>query len=384
MSAFLSLLFTPPPTTNNSNNSQSRSGSRASGSGAEGMRQCWICFGEEPHDQAIPADWVQPCRCSGTTAWVHQQCLLDWMEVKWRSGHPLTTAIDCPQCHTAYRVKDRFSLPWPVLVAAQGVQRLSDRFLMYSALASVCVSAYGGLFGYGAAVFGAAIGPHALADYLQHHLTVSTVSEAVLKVAVGVPVVGLSVLAAAFPTLSWVFPIIPPIMYANDVIQWERVTPKLVALSLPLVLFGYRLGEHYLPMAVNRLINGANEVVDPVDDPVAEDDIVIQATTDANLLGASNATTTTTTTTSSVILEDERAIRVSVLSTTGTLMLPFVAAVVGWLAAPRRLLPFYRMLVGGAVVVAVKDAVRMVSWYQQVLIRPYRRVLQYQNTTTTN
>lgn len=33
-------------------------------------RYCWVCFATDEDDKM--AAWVQPCKCSGTTKWVHQ------------------------------------------------------------------------------------------------------------------------------------------------------------------------------------------------------------------------------------------------------------------------------------------------------------------------
>lgn len=36
----------------------------------EDGRYCWVCFATDEDDKM--AAWVQPCKCSGTTKWVHQ------------------------------------------------------------------------------------------------------------------------------------------------------------------------------------------------------------------------------------------------------------------------------------------------------------------------
>lgn len=38
----------------------------------EDGRYCWVCFATDEDDKM--AAWVQPCKCSGTTKWVHQVC----------------------------------------------------------------------------------------------------------------------------------------------------------------------------------------------------------------------------------------------------------------------------------------------------------------------
>jgi E3 ubiquitin-protein ligase MARCH5 len=40
-------------------------------------RYCWVCFATDDDD--ILAQWVIPCKCRGTTKWVHQSCLQRWV-----------------------------------------------------------------------------------------------------------------------------------------------------------------------------------------------------------------------------------------------------------------------------------------------------------------
>uniref|UniRef100_A0A2M4BQD1 E3 ubiquitin-protein ligase MARCHF5 n=1 Tax=Anopheles marajoara TaxID=58244 RepID=A0A2M4BQD1_9DIPT len=63
-------------------------------------RYCWVCFASEEDDRAAP--WVKPCNCRGATKWVHQSCLLRWIDEKQR-GNPFKK-INCPQCRTEYIV----------------------------------------------------------------------------------------------------------------------------------------------------------------------------------------------------------------------------------------------------------------------------------------
>ena len=44
-------------------------------------RQCWICFATEAESGPVLA-WVHPCRCRGDTKWVHEVCLLAWIDEK--------------------------------------------------------------------------------------------------------------------------------------------------------------------------------------------------------------------------------------------------------------------------------------------------------------
>ncbi|GIY47870.1 e3 ubiquitin-protein ligase MARCHF5, partial [Caerostris darwini] len=59
---------------------------------------CWVCFGSIEDDKE--AEWVQPCKCRGTTKWVHQSCLQRWIDEKQKGNSSATVA--CPQCNAEY------------------------------------------------------------------------------------------------------------------------------------------------------------------------------------------------------------------------------------------------------------------------------------------
>lgn len=66
--------------------------------GGESERSCWICFATDEDNRL--AAWVQPCKCRGTTKWVHQSCLYRWVDEK-QKGNALRT-VNCQQCQTEY------------------------------------------------------------------------------------------------------------------------------------------------------------------------------------------------------------------------------------------------------------------------------------------
>lgn len=65
---------------------------------AEEERSCWICFATDEDNKL--ATWVQPCKCRGTTKWVHQTCLYRWVDEK-QKGNALRS-VSCQQCQTEY------------------------------------------------------------------------------------------------------------------------------------------------------------------------------------------------------------------------------------------------------------------------------------------
>lgn len=61
-------------------------------------RYCWVCFATDEEDTL--AAWVQPCKCIGTTKWVHQSCLQRWVDEK-QKGNAFKR-VNCPQCRAEY------------------------------------------------------------------------------------------------------------------------------------------------------------------------------------------------------------------------------------------------------------------------------------------
>lgn len=80
------------------NNSTVQTNSNTSNATTDDNRYCWVCFATDEEDEL--AAWVQPCKCSGTTKWVHQNCLQRWVDEK-QKGNSLKR-VNCPQCQTEY------------------------------------------------------------------------------------------------------------------------------------------------------------------------------------------------------------------------------------------------------------------------------------------
>lgn len=64
------------------------------------FRSCWVCFATDEDDRT--AEWVRPCRCRGSTKWVHQACLQRWVDEKQRGNS--TARVACPQCNAEYLI----------------------------------------------------------------------------------------------------------------------------------------------------------------------------------------------------------------------------------------------------------------------------------------
>ncbi|XP_071483348.1 E3 ubiquitin-protein ligase MARCHF5-like [Diadema antillarum] len=93
-------------------------------------RTCWVCFATIEDDHS--AEWVRPCRCRGTTKWVHQMCLQRWIDEKQRGNS--MAKVTCPQCNAEY------SITYPELGPIVFILDAVDRFIF-----KVCPFAAGGI-----------------------------------------------------------------------------------------------------------------------------------------------------------------------------------------------------------------------------------------------
>jgi hypothetical protein len=382
------------------------------------MRQCWICFGEEAEDN-VGADMVRPCRCRGTSGWVHHRCLLDWLQV--RSGAAdlsfasLSSAAllspSCPQCSTPYVIVDRYALPSPLLRAVLGLRRWRDRAMMASLLGGFGLSTYGLAWAYGLGVYGCTMGLQSLRILQATNLANLTTADSVIKTFVGLPMIAVSALAWSFPGLSWVFPMLPPVLFANDVIRWTwPPSPKLTAVLLPFGLYAYSwLWDVTFPWLSRRWLRtfgdsgSANtESSSSLDANNTSPQLVLSAT-NLNQFRIPSITTAANNNDAATnspanngqqaggaeeegdddedegILEDERGLRISLLSITANLALPFFAALAGRLLFSRwhSLHPLHRSILGGLVLLVGQDALHLALWWQRIAIRPFRRILDY-------
>ncbi|KAL5022758.1 hypothetical protein ScPMuIL_001913 [Solemya velum] len=104
---------------------------RSPSSKDDSRRSCWVCFATEEDDRE--ASWVRPCRCRGTTKWVHQNCLQRWIDEKQKGNS--TAKVACPQCNTEYIII------FPKLSKAVYLMDIADRIIY-----KTCPFVAGGIF----------------------------------------------------------------------------------------------------------------------------------------------------------------------------------------------------------------------------------------------
>ncbi|XP_050532548.1 E3 ubiquitin-protein ligase MARCHF5-like isoform X3 [Daktulosphaira vitifoliae] len=64
------------------------------------QKHCWVCFGTDDDEFEGSRDWVSPCKCRGSTRWVHQICVQRWVDEKLKENSSIEA--HCPQCNTKY------------------------------------------------------------------------------------------------------------------------------------------------------------------------------------------------------------------------------------------------------------------------------------------
>ena len=114
--------------------------------GAEDVRQCWVCFGTDEDSPDVNYDaWVKPCSCRGSTRWVHQLCIQQWVEQKQRGQ--LTTPVHCPQCQTAYTIQ--YPRMGPILVGLEYWDKFVHKAAPIGLATVVGMALYWNSFSYG-------------------------------------------------------------------------------------------------------------------------------------------------------------------------------------------------------------------------------------------
>lgn len=103
-----------------------------------------MCFATDEDD--LLAEWVQPCRCRGTTKWVHQACIQRWIDEKQKGN--TAAKVSCPQCNTEYLIF--YPKLGPLVIIMDSVDALISRVCPFVAAGIVVGSIYWTAVTYGA------------------------------------------------------------------------------------------------------------------------------------------------------------------------------------------------------------------------------------------
>ncbi|XP_046360605.1 E3 ubiquitin-protein ligase MARCHF5-like isoform X2 [Haliotis rufescens] len=194
-------------------------------------RSCWVCFATDDDDR--DAAWVRPCRCKGTTKWVHQNCLQRWIDEKQKGNS--TAKVACPQCNTEYMII------FPKLGPIVYIMDIADKIIY-----KMCPFVAGGIFI--GSVYWTAVtyGAVTVMQVLGHKE-------------------GLNVMERADPLFLLIgLPTIPVMLILGKMVRWEDYVLRLWRKhSAKLPLLNYLFPDEY-----SRLTRVPAETV-PLSDPIS-------------------------------------------------------------------------------------------------------------------
>ncbi|XP_041369060.1 E3 ubiquitin-protein ligase MARCHF5-like [Gigantopelta aegis] len=197
----------------------------------DNRQSCWVCFATEEDDRE--ASWVRPCRCRGTTQWVHQNCLQRWIDEKQKGNS--TAKVACPQCNTEYMII------FPKLGPVVYMMDIADKIIY-----KMCPFVAGGIFV--GSVYWTAVtyGAVTVMQVLGHKE-------------------GLNVMERADPLFLLIgLPTIPVMLILGKMVRWEDYVLKLWrkhSAKLPLL-------NYLFPDECSRLSRIPAETV-PLSDPIS-------------------------------------------------------------------------------------------------------------------
>jgi len=206
-------------------------------------KMCWVCFASEEDDPH--AMWTHPCRCSGTTKWVHQACIQRWVDEKQKGN--LSAQVCCPQCNVAYRIM--YPSRGLMVVTLDSLEKLTQRIspIMFGGL---CVgSLYWSCITFGAVTLMQTVGQEK----------------------------GQVIIERADPLFLIVsLPLVPVGLVLSRMIRWEepvlktlrRVVPKVPILRNLLPAFNYVPDANRPNLTQHGGAGGPHSTIPPITNPV--------------------------------------------------------------------------------------------------------------------
>lgn len=196
-------------------------------------KQCWVCFGCEQDDPS--ASWVHPCRCRGTTKWVHQACIQRWVDEKQKGNTNVN--VECPQCGTAYVI--RFPRPTFIVSILDSGDMLIQRMCPIIT-GGVCV----GSICWTMVTFGAVT----LMQTVGHDRS-------------------LVIMERADPLLLLVvLPLVPVGLIIGQMIRWEETVLKFLRMTVPKTPVVRSLMPSFAYQPERR---GISSTIPPMSDPIS-------------------------------------------------------------------------------------------------------------------
>ena len=173
-------------------------------------RRCWICFGTESEDPSCKSQklqWIRPCLCRGDTKWVHEECLLEWIDEKQAGNRDLS--VSCPQCQVSYVVKYT-PLGWYVRLV-DVLNKGYTRCMPFIGLSALTYTGYLSLVAYGAYAVYQVMGVEEARQILFKPWT--------WRHWVGLPLIPFGLVASRLDSYNSVLPMLPMVVLDRDIIE---------------------------------------------------------------------------------------------------------------------------------------------------------------------
>ncbi|KAM0679038.1 hypothetical protein BDAP_000417 [Binucleata daphniae] len=188
-------------------------------------KECWICLSQEPNT------FLCPCKCRGSTKFVHKQCFLDFIQSKKIEN------LKCSFCKADYILKSKYDSFLMVFDKVRKVNFYACQFIfiVYAVLLVYCI-----LFLYGITVVLFFIGYDDLVKYISDYDSVLSYIN-VIRLAINVPIIPICILLSTHKKFSYVFHILP------SLILFDSFDLKYFPFYFsPLLLFLYNKAISYI------------------------------------------------------------------------------------------------------------------------------------------
>ncbi len=376
-------------------------------------KTCWICFESASNNTCSISsggddDWIEPCKCIGSTRWVHHKCLSAWIDrqpagestedsQEFTSSNTNNTSTFsailaslrpeqhrpvCPQCRFSYFI----AYERPRLLSAMEIGKsLYNRLLLASSLFGLASSVYFVSFSYGYAACSAVWGGEAFSRLISTRCMNAGQSGMQMKMLLGIPAVPWILVALAYNKTHVVYPFVPILMLTSTsgsesslrLFQWP-LAPQLIVSMLPLVQAAYQRLKQFTLQKVSAYLWNSGESEEGSPSLLSLNSPTVASSGYSRLqidIQTDNAT-------DSAI--DEVVIVRHLKRIISALTLPFAASALGRLLFGRnvgQISAFHQALIGGAICTVGADLGSALMKYWWLKWRLSRRILNYPKLT---
>lgn len=201
------------------------------------LKECWICLSDDTEEI-----FIRPCKCKGSTKYVHRRCFLDFLESKG------TGTIKCSFCKMKYKIRSKYN---HIIACYDFLKKANFYASNVIFMASLMILVYLIIFAYGITLFYIFLGGDAFKDYVYNYsnncFEVQITNS--VRIAIGIPFIPICLLLSNHGQFSYSFHIIPcAIMLDQLSIRqiFYSILPILFIVYNKIIRFAKRrLGYHH-------------------------------------------------------------------------------------------------------------------------------------------